>query len=67
VHDQSPPKPAALVATVHDRMPVILSGERMDLWLDPSIRNPVRLLPLLAPYPAGEMILEVVAPQPCLV
>ncbi len=57
----------ALVASVHDRMPVILSGEAMALWLDPLVRNPARLLPLLAPYPAEEMILEAVAPQTCLV
>ncbi len=56
-----------LVASVHDRMPVILPGGKRDLWLDPSLRDPARLLPLLAPYPAEEMILEVVAPQPCLV
>jgi putative SOS response-associated peptidase YedK len=56
-----------LVAAVHDRMPVILASGKMDLWLDPSIRNPAELLPLLAPYPAEEMILEVVAQQACLV
>ncbi len=56
----------ALVASVHDRMPVILSGERMGLWLDPSVRDPAALLPLLVPYPAEEMILEDMAPQPCL-
>lgn len=53
----------ALVASVHDRMPVILSGARKALWLDPSVRDPARLLPLLTPYPAEEMIREVVAPQ----
>lgn len=48
----------ALVASVHDRMPVILSGEKMALWLDPSIRDPAALLPFLTPYPAEEMIRE---------
>ncbi|MHB8909919.1 MAG: SOS response-associated peptidase [Syntrophales bacterium] len=57
----------ALVASVHGRMPVILPGERMGLWLDPSVCDPSVLLPLLAPYPAEEMVIEVVAPQPCLV
>jgi putative SOS response-associated peptidase YedK len=53
----------ALVASVHDRMPVILSGEKMALWLDPSVRDPAALLPFLTPYPAEEMIREAVAPQ----
>jgi putative SOS response-associated peptidase YedK len=55
----------ALVVPVHDRLPVILSGEKIALWLDRSVRDPSRLLPLLVPYPAGEMILEAVAPQAC--
>ena len=56
----------ALVASMHDRMPVILSGAGLALWLDPSVCDPARLLPLLAPYPAEEMIREAVAPQTCL-
>ncbi|MHB9099596.1 MAG: SOS response-associated peptidase [Syntrophales bacterium] len=48
----------SLIASVHDRMPVILSGGKIDVWLDPSIRDPTRLLPLLTPYPAEEMIRE---------
>ncbi len=56
----------ALVAPVHDRMPAILSGDRMALWLDPLVCDPARLLPLLTPYPAEEMIREAVAPQTCL-
>ncbi len=48
-------EPNELVATVHDRMPVILSRERFGLWLDPDEREPKHLLPLLAPYPADRM------------
>ena len=29
-------RPNALVAAVHDRMPVILSGDGLSLWLDPE-------------------------------
>jgi len=44
-----------LVAPIHDRMPVILKPECESLWLDPRVSDPRRLLPLLAPYPSGEM------------
>jgi putative SOS response-associated peptidase YedK len=53
----------ALVAAVHDRMPVILSRAGESLWLDPAVHDPARLQPLLTPYPAPEMIREAVAPQ----
>jgi putative SOS response-associated peptidase YedK len=55
----------ALVASIHDRMPVILSRAGESLWLDPSVRDPAQLLPLLTPYPPEEMIREAVAPQTC--
>jgi putative SOS response-associated peptidase YedK len=55
----------ALVASVHDRMPVILTGEKKAIWLAPLVRDPALLLPLLTPYPAEEMIREAVAPQTC--
>lgn len=44
-----------LVRPIHDRMPVILAPETYDTWLDPTLRDPTRLLPLLRPYPAEEM------------
>jgi putative SOS response-associated peptidase YedK len=47
--------PNALVSEVHDRMPVILRPEDYDLWLDREIRNPARVLPLLAPFDSGAM------------
>jgi putative SOS response-associated peptidase YedK len=34
-----PPQPNALVADVHDRMPVILKPEDYELWLDPGVTN----------------------------
>lgn len=44
-----------LVATIHDRMPVILPPVHYDRWLDPRLHDPEALKPLLRPYPAGEM------------
>ena len=37
------------VGEVHNRMPVILPHEDYELWLDPDVREPEELLPLLAP------------------
>jgi putative SOS response-associated peptidase YedK len=44
----------ALVAPVHDRMPLILPPEAYDAWLDPF--TPLHdVAPLLAPFPAEQM------------
>jgi putative SOS response-associated peptidase YedK len=40
------------VGIVHDRMPAILAPADYALWLDPSVREPDRVLPLLRPCPA---------------
>jgi putative SOS response-associated peptidase YedK len=45
----------ALVADVHDRMPVILAPDAYDLWLDPGFSNPAALAELMKPYEAGAM------------
>jgi len=34
---------------------VILDAQDFDLWLDPAVTKPDRLLPLLKPYPAERM------------
>lgn len=44
--------PNALVAPIHDRMPVILPPAAHDQWLDPELEDP---RPLLRPYPETEM------------
>ncbi len=44
-----------LVGKFHERMPVILHPRDYDLWLDPNVRDPAVLLPLLKQYPADEM------------
>ncbi len=46
--------PNELMATIHDRMPVILSPEDYDRWLEPDITDPTEVQDLLRPY-AGEM------------
>lgn len=46
----------ALLASVHERMPVILSPENARRWLDPQLREPSELEPLLRPYPADVML-----------
>ena len=45
----------ALVAPVHDRMPVILDREALDRWLDPEVTTPEPLRELLRPLPAELM------------
>lgn len=47
-------EPNELLATVHDRMPVILPPDAYDEWLDPCTK-PDRLRALLVPYPAEQM------------
>lgn len=48
---------------IHDRMPVILHPEDYDLWLDPDVRDPDALKPLLRSYPSEEMIVQPVNPK----
>lgn len=50
-----------LTQPIHDRMPVILKPEDYDLWLDPEIKDPELLKPLLRPYPSEEMVAEPVS------
>jgi putative SOS response-associated peptidase YedK len=52
-----------LTRPIHDRMPVILKPEDYDLWLDPQVKAPNLLKPLLRPYPSEEMIAEPVSPK----
>ena len=44
-----------LMGLFHERMPAILPESDYDLWLDPQVQDPKRLLPLLRPYPAEAM------------
>ncbi len=42
--------PNELMATIHNRMPVILSPDTESLWLDQSLDDPLFLQQLLSPY-----------------
>jgi len=44
-----------ILKPIHDRMPVILTREAEAVWLDPTIQDAERLLPLLKPYPSEGM------------
>lgn len=48
----------ALMAPIHDRMPVIVEPEDYDLWLDISVQDPPRFLPLLRPYQGDLLVAE---------
>ena len=48
-------EPNALMARIHDRMPVIVPRERHARWLDPVLRDPAQIQPMIAPYPDGEL------------
>ncbi len=48
-------EPNEFMKKIHNRMPVILPKEHIDLWLDRSIENEQKVLPLLQPYPEKEM------------
>ncbi len=53
--------PNDLMASIHNRMPVILRPEDEDAWLDPTTQ-PATLQHLLAPYTASEMAAYAVSP-----
>jgi putative SOS response-associated peptidase YedK len=44
-----------LMASFHDRIPVILQPKDYDLWLDPDVQDASLLEPLLRPCPSDEM------------
>jgi putative SOS response-associated peptidase YedK len=43
------------LASIHERMPLVLPPERWDAWLDPSLTDPDEARTLLAPPPPGLM------------
>lgn len=48
----------ALMAPIHDRMPVILPTDAYAVWLDHQITDPSRLKPLLRPRSIEHMVAE---------
>lgn len=47
--------PNRLLADIHDRMPVILSPDDYDLWLDPGMTHTASAVDLLKPCDAALM------------
>lgn len=47
--------PNDLVAPIHDRMPVVLSREHWDRWLDPGFEDVSALRAMLVPFDASAM------------
>jgi putative SOS response-associated peptidase YedK len=45
----------ALIAPLHERMPVVLASEDHEAWLDPKNQDVRELAELLKPYPADDM------------
>ena len=43
--------PNELMATFHHRMPVLLDGDALLRWLDPTLRDVSEVLSLLTPAP----------------
>ena len=52
-----------LAKEVHNRMPVILTGDEALAWIDPNIDDPEKLTELLQPYPPGKMLSYAVDPM----
>jgi len=48
-------EPNDLMATLHNRMPVILNPADYARWLDPSPQTPDQLQPLIKPFPSDNM------------
>jgi len=49
--------PNALLAPIHDRMPVILAPDNWPVWLGEAPADPGQLNAMLVPYPADDMII----------
>jgi|ERR1043165_4214253 putative SOS response-associated peptidase YedK len=45
-----------LMKPIHERMPVIIPKGQYDLWLDPRCHDTEKLMKLLGPYSAEEML-----------
>lgn len=48
-------RPNALMARIHDRMPLIIAAQHYSAWLDPANSDPAQLKALVRPYPAERM------------
>ena len=48
--------PNELLEPIHNRMPVILSHEAAEMWIDHNVKNNETLISLLKPFPSDSMI-----------
>ncbi|GAA0366839.1 SOS response-associated peptidase [Bacillus horti] len=48
-------EPNELMQDIHDRMPVILDAEQIELWLNREVQDTNQLDTLLRPFPADQM------------
>jgi len=55
-------EPNDLLRPIHDRMPVILSKDKEEYWMDPENEDQHGLLSILKPYPPDEMTMSEVDP-----
>jgi putative SOS response-associated peptidase YedK len=44
-----------LMQPIHERMPVIISSEKYDVWIDPRFQSQEKLAEMLRPSPASEL------------
>lgn len=44
-----------MMSRLHIRMPVILPHAMIAPWLGPELKDPAKVQPILAQYPAGDM------------
>ncbi|MDN4090941.1 SOS response-associated peptidase [Paenibacillus polymyxa] len=49
-------RPNELVQRVHDRMPVILAEDAVNIWLDRNVSSVDQVMNMLQPYPGKSMI-----------
>ena len=50
-----------LASEIHNRMPVILSPNDYDLWLDPTVKDTAKVAPLLDQFPEQRMSVRAVS------
>jgi putative SOS response-associated peptidase YedK len=48
-------EPNILMARIHERMPAIVPHAQYARWLDPALRAPAEIQPMIASYPAAEL------------
>jgi putative SOS response-associated peptidase YedK len=55
-------EPTAALKPIHDRMPLILSPQDYERWLDPGLLDPLELKPLLRPFTLEPFTLRPLGP-----